>query len=197
MYFGINAWHNGLMDKKTWKYQIPDGTDLGVEWADEGQWRSFQVTEAHGDTVGEFLENIGICEIDQDGGELDAYGYLDAGADVQKAILAMVGLKWEDVQYPDKYLTCPFCTEGMCDNCGGEGGYYANDVAVPEDKRLDHAANHAHEMFWKTVTAHYPEAKTGDFPPDAQAELKAAMKLAIDRWLAFNVRPATVEGRKP
>jgi hypothetical protein len=66
-------------------YYIEDG-DLGIEYKDSGAWRSYDISGAHGDDVVSFLENITISEIDQDGGELNTYGFFDAPREVQKVI---------------------------------------------------------------------------------------------------------------
>lgn len=73
-------------------YFIPDG-DLGVDFRDEGTWRSYNISGACGDTMEEFLADLSIEEIDQDGGELNAYSFDEAPSEVQKAILSAIGLK--------------------------------------------------------------------------------------------------------
>jgi hypothetical protein len=79
-----------------WKYFIPDG-DLGISYEDEGPWRSYDISDACGNTVREFLEAINISEIDQDGGELRSYGFEDAPSEVRKVILEAVGLTEGDL----------------------------------------------------------------------------------------------------
>jgi hypothetical protein len=77
------------------KYQIKDG-DLGIEYADHGPWRSYEISEASGLTKDELLNNLTVSEVDQDGGELRCYGYHDAPFEVQQVILKRIQVK----QYP-------------------------------------------------------------------------------------------------
>jgi hypothetical protein len=74
-----------------YRYFIPDG-DLGISYQDEGPWRSYEISDARGNTREEFLESLAISEVDQDGGELDTYGFADAPCEVQRVILEAVGL---------------------------------------------------------------------------------------------------------
>jgi hypothetical protein len=72
------------------KYSIE--TELPLDWADEGKWRSFHLY-AHGDTLQELIDNAVISEIDQDGGEITSYGLLDRFVDqeaVEKANEAII-----------------------------------------------------------------------------------------------------------
>lgn len=68
-----------------WLYNLPDG-DLGIEYADDGMWRSYEILNAFGNNREEFLTNLIITEIGQDGDELDCYGYSDAPSDVIETI---------------------------------------------------------------------------------------------------------------
>lgn len=70
------------------KIQI-DGYDLDVEWRDSGKWRSYELT-THGDTVQQAIDNAAISEVDQDGGEIDTYGFDDASNEVQKAVMNVI-----------------------------------------------------------------------------------------------------------
>lgn len=85
-------------ERAKWRYFIPDG-DLGVLHEDEGRWRSYDIVDAYGNTPEEFLENLSVSEVDQDGGEIDTYGYSDAPGKVQWAIDQAGGLHREA---PDK-----------------------------------------------------------------------------------------------
>lgn len=69
------------------RYFIPNG-DLGVEFRDAGAWRSYEIADAFGDTAAEFLSQLTVSEVDQDGGELASYGFEDAPSAVREAILA-------------------------------------------------------------------------------------------------------------
>lgn len=63
---------------------IQINTDLGVDFADEGAWRSYDLS-THGSSLSELLENAAVSEIDQDGGELDTYELSDASNEIQDA----------------------------------------------------------------------------------------------------------------
>ena len=81
--------------KLEYPYYIPDYTDVGE--GDRRYFTSFQVTDAKAKTVNDFLENIIISEIDQDGGEVDCITFDDAPLLVQAAILRLAGLTWQEV----------------------------------------------------------------------------------------------------
>ena len=81
--------------RKEFKYYIPDYTDVGE--GDRSSWTGFQVVDAKAKTIKEFLENLSISEIDQDGGEIECISFDDAPMLVQSAILRLVGLTWDDV----------------------------------------------------------------------------------------------------
>lgn len=55
--------------------------DLGVEYADCGQWRSYRL-ETYGTSYPKLVENAIIEEIDQDGGTIDHYELEKADLDV-------------------------------------------------------------------------------------------------------------------
>jgi hypothetical protein len=65
-------------------YQID--TELGIDFADEGMWRSYHI-EASGDSLIEMIQNATVSEIDQDGGTIDAYGLVDASPQIENASL--------------------------------------------------------------------------------------------------------------
>ena len=50
--------------------------DIGLDYRDSGRWRSYEL-DTCGDTLDELRENATIAEVDQDGGEINCYGYLD------------------------------------------------------------------------------------------------------------------------
>jgi hypothetical protein len=70
-------------------------TDLDIEYRDNGPWRSYEL-QTHGDTRLELIENVTIAEVDQDGGELDCYGFDDASNEIQHKILVVI-----DAMLPD------------------------------------------------------------------------------------------------
>jgi hypothetical protein len=45
------------------------------------------------------------------------------------------------------------------------------------------------EAFWATVAARVPEAKSGDFPPDADSAIERAAYEAVTTWLLLNAPP--------
>jgi len=55
-----------------------------------------------------------------------------------------------------------------------------------DEIKFDEVLTKAKEAFWAIVAASYPEAKTGDFPPDADIKFDDATKNAVDVWLSFN-----------
>ncbi len=77
---------------KQYKYEM--NGDVGVEYENEGQWRSYDI-EAYGDTEEEFFNNATISEVDQDGGEITCYGLDRATSAVIRAVYAYVGLKYD------------------------------------------------------------------------------------------------------
>jgi len=64
-------------------------TDLGIDYADCGAWRSYHLN-TFGTTQEELRENATISEIDQDGGELNCYGLEEARNDVEKAVEGII-----------------------------------------------------------------------------------------------------------
>ncbi len=74
---------------RTTHYYIPDNTDIG-----EGDRNAY---DALGKTVKEFIDNLTISEVDQDGGDVDTIGFWDAPSDVQNTILDIAEIKWDDV----------------------------------------------------------------------------------------------------
>lgn len=58
---------------------------------------------------------------------------------------------------------------------------------VDDDARHETALREAEDAFWASIAGSYPEATSGDFPPDAQASFSDAMAAAVDTWLAANV----------
>lgn len=60
-------------------------TDLGLDYQDEGPWRSYELY-TYGESLTELLENATIGEIDQDGGELDCYNLKGASNEIQDIV---------------------------------------------------------------------------------------------------------------
>lgn len=58
--------------------------------------------------------------------------------------------------------------------------------------RLDPALEEAQNAFWAVIVKHYPEADSGDFPPDATFAFDQAIKDAAETWIAFNVPGAAM-----
>lgn len=76
------------------KYSI--NGDVGVDYEDCGQWRSYDA-DGNGDTIQEFLDSITIAEVDQDGGEINCYSFYDAGYAIQKQICNLVGISYDTI----------------------------------------------------------------------------------------------------
>lgn len=90
-------WDDLATAKYLHRYYMPD-SDLETEWRDAGPWRSYHVSECAAETLKEFFEELTISEIDQDGGDLDVYGYADAPRAVQLEILGMMGIDKKDAE---------------------------------------------------------------------------------------------------
>lgn len=56
------------------------------------------------------------------------------------------------------------------------------------ETRVKEARKKANQAFWAVLPEAFPEAKTGDFPPDAHFEWEEAVRAAIDVWVDINVR---------
>lgn len=67
-----------------------------------------------------------------------------------------------------------------------------SDQAAVE--RVDAATTlqRAQQAFWGVVSAAYPDAVSGDLPPETEDMLENAMATAIDTWVSFNVPDVTV-----
>jgi len=77
---------------RPWMSYIPTysiDTDLGIDFADAGQWRSYQI-ETSGDSFNELVQNATVSEVDQDGGTIDAYGIDDASSEIETAALRLI-----------------------------------------------------------------------------------------------------------
>lgn len=82
------------------KYYMEDDY-LGVDYQDAGPWRSYHVSDAIGDSIKGVIEQLTVAEVDQDGGELDCYGFDDSPCEVQTEILRTLGIT--DQEYMDAY----------------------------------------------------------------------------------------------
>lgn len=75
-------------------------TELGVDWCDEGPWRSFRLSAA-GNTPMELIDDAVVEAVDQDGGTIDCYGIGEYSSEVEAASLreisAVTGLPQEDL----------------------------------------------------------------------------------------------------
>lgn len=77
---------------RPWLSYIPTysiDTELGIDFADEGQWRSYHL-ETSGDSFNEMAQNATVSEVDQDGGTIDAYGLDQASSEIETACLRMI-----------------------------------------------------------------------------------------------------------
>jgi hypothetical protein len=55
------------------------------------------------------------------------------------------------------------------------------------EKRILDAIEAAQESFWLSIAAAFPEATSGDFPPDADLALREAMTTGVTLWVNCNV----------
>lgn len=90
--------------------------------------------------------------------------------------------------------TCRICGAyhgEPCDVCSGKG-FHRPDCPVSDANhdnlplRVTYALREAEQAFWVTVSNHFREVETGDFPPDATQAFHDACTRAIDVWLTFN-----------
>lgn len=58
---------------------------------------------------------------------------------------------------------------------------------MEKEERLKQARQEAQEAFWLAFSNKYPEASTGDFPPDAAREFNEAIERATQTWLDSNL----------
>lgn len=75
------------------KKEIQIDEDLGVNYQDEGPWRSYQLT-THGSDLFDLLDNATIEEVDQDGGELNSYGINEASLEVYSAAQILIAQEY-------------------------------------------------------------------------------------------------------
>lgn len=61
------------------------------------------------------------------------------------------------------------------------GGLYGKS-----EEELGIIIQEAQDAFFGVVAKHWPEVKTGDFPPDAQLTFDNACRGAIEIWLESN-----------
>ena len=55
------------------------------------------------------------------------------------------------------------------------------------DERITEAVEDGANSFWAVIAERFPEAKSGDFPPDAEFALTKALENAVRVWLDANV----------
>lgn len=65
-----------------------------------------------------------------------------------------------------------------------------------EDRKTN-ARNNAQQAFWTVFASHFPEAATGDFPPDATFAFDIAIEQATQSWLDYNIRDLNSTVRIP
>ncbi len=58
------------------------------------------------------------------------------------------------------------------------------------NERMRAAVGAAQDAFWEKIAEAYPEAKHGDFPPDATVAFDDACARAVNAWVMFNVDDA-------
>ncbi len=55
-----------------------------------------------------------------------------------------------------------------------------------KEQRISETLREASERFWAVVAKNFPEAKSGDFPPEMDLQLEMLMEKSIRAWLDFN-----------
>lgn len=74
---------------KRWLIDINSRELPSVDYYGPPPWRSYELN-TYGDNERQLIENVGISEIDQDGGELTTYGLIDAKKEVQEEVKAII-----------------------------------------------------------------------------------------------------------
>ena len=55
------------------------------------------------------------------------------------------------------------------------------------NERISNAIEAAKASFWRQIGEHFPEASTGDLPPDEAFALQQAMSAAVEVWVDGNL----------
>lgn len=66
------------------KHVIIENEELGVDWEDEGPWRSFHL-DTEGECLANLLDNASVAAVDQDGGDLYNESLYDSNLCVEAA----------------------------------------------------------------------------------------------------------------
>lgn len=62
------------------------------------------------------------------------------------------------------------------------------------EERIEKALEAADFAYWAEIIKHFPEVKTGDFPPYAAFDWRNSQRTAMDIWLEMNYpRPTEPE----
>lgn len=69
------------------------------------------------------------------------------------------------------------------------------EIRPEYSQRLGCVLRFAEEQFWATIAARFPEAKTGDYPPDLAFARNQHNREDVLQWLKFNA-PETLIGEK-
>ena len=59
-------------------------------------------------------------------------------------------------------------------------------IETEHEERLEKALEEADNAFWGVVAKHFPEAKTGDYPPDLTFTREQHNTEDVLWWLRFN-----------
>ena len=89
--------------------------------------------------------------------------------------------------------TCRKLMEGLGEEPDDYSWPGLDDPATPEEQqtneeRFSAAIEDAIFGFFDIISKHYPEVKTGDFPPDADQAFAEASSTALEIWLRHNGR---------
>ena len=60
-------------------------------------------------------------------------------------------------------------------------------MRLAEPATVEAAVEAAEAAFWEAVVIAYPEARTGDFPPQDTVFLRATLTNAVRTWVELNV----------
>lgn len=85
----LKDWEYELYRRTRSNIMITINQDLGLDYQDWGQWRSYELI-AGGDSYEELLESASIVEINQEGKELACYGLNRAEPDVYREAVFLI-----------------------------------------------------------------------------------------------------------
>lgn len=65
-------------------------------------------------------------------------------------------------------------------------------VLADRKASVEKAVDKALDAFWDVVANEFPDAKTGDFPPDLHFEMQETMTKMVNHWLQVNLKEGEI-----